>query len=67
MDVIYLDFAKAFDKVPHKRLLKKLSGYMYDIKGKNYNWLKEPTLNEGKLLQEYPKEVSSGQYCFLSL
>ena len=23
VDIIYLDFAKAFDKVPHKRLLKK--------------------------------------------
>ena len=27
VDVICLDFAKAFDKVPHKRLLRKLSGY----------------------------------------
>jgi ribonuclease P/MRP protein subunit RPP40 len=24
MDVVFLDFAKAFDKVPHKRLLVKL-------------------------------------------
>ena len=24
VDIIYIDFQKAFDKVPHKRLLKKL-------------------------------------------
>ena len=24
VDIIYLDFCKAFDKVPHKRLLKRL-------------------------------------------
>ena len=27
MDVIFLDFQKAFDKVPKKRLLQKLSAY----------------------------------------
>ncbi|XP_065667554.1 uncharacterized protein LOC136087867 [Hydra vulgaris] len=27
VDVIYTDFAKAFDKVPHKRLLYKLRAY----------------------------------------
>ena len=27
MDVVYIDFRKAFDSVPHKRLLLKLHGY----------------------------------------
>ena len=27
VDVIFLDFKKAFDSVPHQRLLKKLKGY----------------------------------------
>ena len=30
IDVIYTDFEKAFDKVPHKRLLMKLTSYRVD-------------------------------------
>ena len=37
VDVIYLDYFKAFDKVTHKRLLVKISGY--GIKGNVLNWI----------------------------
>ena len=36
-DVIIMDFAKAFDKVPHKRLLYKLQ--YYGIRGSTYKWI----------------------------
>ena len=39
MDVIYLDFEKAFDKVPHQRLLLQLE--RYGIKGQILNWIKD--------------------------
>ena len=38
-DTIYLDFAKAFDKVPHKRLLKKISSY--GIQGRILSWISD--------------------------
>ena len=37
IDAILLDFAKAFDKVPHKRLLSKLTSY--GITGNTHNWI----------------------------
>lgn len=39
VDVIYLDFQKAFDKVPHKRLLTKLRSC--GISGKTNKWLED--------------------------
>ena len=39
VDLIYLDFAKAFDKVPHCRLFKKLEAH--GIRGNILNWIKE--------------------------
>ena len=38
-DVIYLDYAKAFDKVDHQLLLKKL--HHYGIGGKVYDWIEQ--------------------------
>ena len=39
MDVVYLDFSKAFDKVPHKRLLAKLKAHSID--GQVLRWIRE--------------------------
>ena len=38
VDVIYLDLQKAFDSVPHNRLLRKVESY--GICGKFLNWIK---------------------------
>ena len=38
-DVIYLDFKKAFDSVPHERLLVKLRSYGID--GNLFKWIKD--------------------------
>ncbi|CAM5084504.1 unnamed protein product, partial [Eretmochelys imbricata] len=37
VDIVYLDFQKAFDKVPHQRLLHKLS--CHEIRGKILSWI----------------------------
>ncbi|MEW8544372.1 MAG: reverse transcriptase domain-containing protein, partial [Candidatus Thiodiazotropha sp.] len=39
VDIIYLDFCKAFDKVAHQRLLKKIE--KYGIIGKLHAWIKD--------------------------
>jgi len=39
MDVVYLDFAKAFNKVPHKRLIIELEAD--SITGKVVRWIEK--------------------------
>ena len=39
VNAAYLDFKKAFDSVPHKRLLSKIKGY--GIEGKALKWVEE--------------------------
>ena len=39
VDVVYLDFHKAFDKVPHQRLLLKLKAY--GIGNDVINWIEK--------------------------
>ena len=36
-DMVVLDFSKAFDRVPHQRLLRKL--HHYGIRGSTYHWI----------------------------
>lgn len=59
VDVVYLDFAKAFDKVDHKLLLKKLK--LLGISGKVYEWIKSFLSNR------YQSVVIDGFHSFILL
>ena len=48
MDAIYLDFEKAFDTVPHRRLLGKLESY--GIKGEILKWVEEYLNNRTQIV-----------------
>ena len=63
IDCVYLDFAKAFDKVPHKRLIEKLKAY--GIEGKIVNWISDFLHNRQQVVQinnakSTPSKVKSG-------
>src|SRR6267154_759870 len=54
VDVIFLDFKKTFDKVPHKRLLAKLKSF--GIVEKVYIWI------ENWLFERKPRVVLNGSF-----
>ena len=58
VDVVYLDFSKAFDSVPHHRLLSKLDSY--GIKGNILSWIRA-FLTERKQEVAIGGETSSSQ------
>lgn len=39
VDIIYLDFQKALEKVPHKRILKIINNN--EARGKGLSWIKK--------------------------
>ena len=49
IDVIYTDFAKAFDKVPHCRLISKLSSY--GVNDQLILWIKDLLLHRSKTVK----------------
>ena len=50
VDTMYFDFAKAFDSVPHKRLLGRLK--LYGINGKVLEWIKAFLSNRRQITNE---------------
>ena len=48
VDIAVLDFSKAFDSIPHKRLLRKLC--LYGIEGRNLAWISCFLHNRTKVL-----------------
>ena len=55
-DLIIMDFAKAFDKVPHRRLLHKLD--YYEIRGSTHKWIS--SWLSGRTQASGPAPVLSG-------
>ena len=54
VDIIYLDYKKAYDSVPHRRLLHKLEGY--GVSGNLLSWLTD------FLNQRYQRVTVDGAY-----
>ena len=75
-DAILLDFAKAFDKAPHRRLLNKL--HYYGLRGPTLSWIEDflsgrkqhvlvdgTTSLEAELTSGVPQGIVMGQLLFL--
>ena len=63
MDIIYLDFQKAFDSLLHKRLVRKLCGYMID--GNILAWISDFLNNQKQHFseQELVRLGRSNKWC----
>ena len=59
VDIVYLDFEKAFDKVPHERLLMQLS--RYGITGEVREWIKDYLKNRSQKVRVNGHYSSSSQ------
>ena len=51
VDVIYLDFQKAFDKVPHQRLILKLKSH--GMGNSIINWIEQWLTDRRQIIQEH--------------
>ena len=58
VDVVYLDFQKAFDTVPHARLIRKLQAYGID--GKLLEWITEYLKNRSQMVTVNGETSSAG-------
>ena len=72
IDVVYCDFMKAFDKVPHRRLIGKLQSY--GIKGKILDWIAAMLSHRSQRIrvnnsfsswQEVTSGIPQGSECYL--
>ena len=61
IDVLYLDYRKAFDSVPHKRLVGKLTGY--EINGKLLRWIHSFWATVCKTLRPMLSDRCLSVYC----
>ena len=69
-DLVMLDFSKAFDKVPHRKLLMKMDNY--EIRGNTWRWVEsflsnrnQQLLLDGEISSQLP--VVSGSHKDLCL